>query len=152
MAPVESNFIPRDATAIATMAHLKIVNKAFQLPLVNDAYIEVSKLAQPLSPYIEAVKDVTIPLVEKLTPIVEAKVFAQLSEGTTTRSICSMPFMSIKSVMNSALKCSKNEFLIRNPIFDPSLASVPELKASFQFFASPSFSVHHCHSEHSSSK
>ena len=63
---------------------MSIIRKCFQLPLVNDTYIEVSKLAQPLSLYIEAVKDVTIPLVGKLTPIVEDKVFAQLSEGTAT--------------------------------------------------------------------
>ena len=56
MAPVEIDIIPRDVVA-APVAHLKIVDKAFELPLINDTYNEVSRLAAPLSPFVETVKE-----------------------------------------------------------------------------------------------
>jgi len=89
MAPVEIDVIPRDVVAIP-VAHLKIVDKAFELPLVNDTYNEVTRLAAPLSPFVETVKE----NMEKVTPMLESgfitiktkaeeKLFPQLPEGTT---------------------------------------------------------------------
>eukprot|EP00090_Calanus_glacialis_P047525 TRINITY_DN9916_c0_g1_i5.p1 TRINITY_DN9916_c0_g1~~TRINITY_DN9916_c0_g1_i5.p1 ORF type:complete len:451 (-),score=144.23 TRINITY_DN9916_c0_g1_i5:71-1375(-) len=89
MAPVEIDVIPRDVVA-APVAHLKIVDKAFELPLINDTYNEVSRLAAPLSPFVETVKENA----EKVTPMLESgfitikttaeeKLFPQLPEGTT---------------------------------------------------------------------
>ena len=53
MAPVTIDTIPRDVVAAPPVAHLKIVDKAFELPLVNDTYNEVTRLAQPLTPFVE---------------------------------------------------------------------------------------------------
>jgi len=89
MAPVEIEVIPRDVVA-APVAHLKIVDKAFELPLVNDTYNEVTRLAAPMSPLVETVKV----KMEKVTPMLESgfvtiktkaeeKLFPQLPEGTT---------------------------------------------------------------------
>jgi len=89
MAPVEIDIVPRDVVA-APMAHFKIVDKAFELPLINDTYNEVTRLALPLSPFVETVKE----NMEKVTPMLESgftsiktkaeeKLFPQLPEGTT---------------------------------------------------------------------
>merc|ERR1712034_303363 len=88
-APVELEVIPRDVVA-APVAHLKIVDKAFELPLVNDTYNEVTRLAAPMSPLVETAKV----KMEKVTPMLESgfvtiktkaeeKLFPQLSEGTS---------------------------------------------------------------------
>merc|ERR1711928_49020 len=89
MAPVEIEVIPRDVV-VAPVTNLKIVNKAFQLPLVNDTYNEVTRIAAPMSPYVETVKE----NMEKVTPMLESgfvsiktkaeeKLFPQLPEGTS---------------------------------------------------------------------
>ena len=90
MAPVTIDTIPRDVVAAPPVAHLKIVDKAFELPLVNDAYNEVTRLAQHLTPFVETAKE----NVEKFAPVLESgfisiknkaeeKFFPQLAEGTT---------------------------------------------------------------------
>merc|ERR1712096_345233 len=88
MAPVEIETISRDV--ITPSAHMKIVEKAFELPLVTDTFNEVSKLARPLSPYVETMKNVATPYVEKFSPMVESGFITiknaadfQLPEGTT---------------------------------------------------------------------
>jgi len=92
MAPVEIDTIPRDVVTASTVAPLKIVDKAFELPLVSDTYNEVTRLAQPLTPFVETAKE----NVEKLAPILESgfismknkaeeKFFPQLPEGTTVK-------------------------------------------------------------------
>merc|ERR1712096_498747 len=88
MAPVEIETISRDV--ITPSAHMKIVEKAFELPLVTDTFNEVSKLARPLSPYVETMKNVATPYVEKFSPMVESGFTTiknaadlQLPEGTT---------------------------------------------------------------------
>merc|ERR1712096_493597 len=70
MAPVELDTIPRDV--ITPTAYLKSVDKAFELPLVTDTYNEISKLAGPISPYVETVKNIATPYVEKISPMVES--------------------------------------------------------------------------------
>merc|ERR1719470_171441 len=65
MAPVEIEVIPRDIIA-APVAHLKIVDKAFELPLVNDTYNEVTRLAAPMSPLVETVKEKMASAVDNL--------------------------------------------------------------------------------------
>ena len=87
MAPVESDVIPRDVVT-APVAYFKIVDKAFELPLINDTYNEVTRLARPLSPFVETMKE----NMEKVTPMLESgfisiktkeKFYPQLLEGTT---------------------------------------------------------------------
>merc|ERR1712096_58198 len=88
MAPVEIDTISRDV--ITPSAHMKIVDKAFELPLVTDTFNEVSNHAQPLSPYVETMKNIAKPYVEKFSPMVESGFITiktaadlQLPEGTT---------------------------------------------------------------------
>merc|ERR1712096_570383 len=88
MAPVEIEIISRDV--ITPSVHMKIVEKAFELPLVTDTFNEVSKLARPLSPFVETMKNVATPYVEKFSPMVESGFITiknaadlQLPEGTT---------------------------------------------------------------------
>eukprot|EP00091_Calanus_sinicus_P003128 TRINITY_DN1328_c0_g1_i4.p1 TRINITY_DN1328_c0_g1~~TRINITY_DN1328_c0_g1_i4.p1 ORF type:complete len:311 (-),score=82.12 TRINITY_DN1328_c0_g1_i4:10-840(-) len=67
MAPVEIEVIPRDVV-VAPLTHLKIVDKAFKLPLVNDTYNELTRLAAPMTPLIENMKG----NVEKVAPMLES--------------------------------------------------------------------------------
>merc|ERR1719186_2361515 len=102
MAPVEIDTIPRDV--ITPISYLKSVDKAFELPLVTDTYNEVSKFARPISPYVETVKNIATPYVEKFSPMVESgfisikttaeeNIIPQLPEGTSD---------NIKSKLDSA--------------------------------------------------
>merc|ERR1712096_326710 len=107
MAPVEIDTISRDV--ITPAAHMKIVDKAFELPLVTDTFKEVSKLAQPLSPYVETIKNVATPYVEKFSPMVESGFFTiktaadlQLPEGTTAN--IQSKFDSAKEQVTSAVE------------------------------------------------
>ena len=45
MAPVEIDHVPR--SIIAPVKNLKVVDKAFSLPLVSSAYSEVSRVTSP---------------------------------------------------------------------------------------------------------
>merc|ERR1719291_1167881 len=102
MAPVEIDTFSRDV--ITPISYLKSVDKAFKLPLVTDTYNEVSKFARPISPYVETVKNIATPYVEKFSPMVESgfisikttaeeNIIPQLPEGTTD---------NIKSKLDSA--------------------------------------------------
>merc|ERR1712119_42194 len=89
----EIETISRDV--ITPSAHMKIVEKAFELPLVTDTFNEVSKLARPLSPYVETMKNVATPYVDKFSPMVESGFITiktaadlQLPEGTTANIQC----------------------------------------------------------------
>jgi len=59
MAPVEVDYVPGSVVPIKS---LKVVDKAMELPFVNSAYNEVSRIA---SPYVEST-------LNKVTPMVEA--------------------------------------------------------------------------------
>ena len=63
MAPVEIEHIPR-SFSIENL-NLKSVDKAMELPLVNSAYTEVTRIASPITPYVEST-------LTKMTPMVEA--------------------------------------------------------------------------------
>merc|ERR1712183_948164 len=62
-APVEIDHIPR-SFSIENL-NLKSVDKAMELPLVNSAYTEVTRIASPITPYVEST-------LTKVTPMVEA--------------------------------------------------------------------------------
>ena len=62
MAPVESDYVP---ASIVPVKNLRAVDKALELPLVNSAYSEVTRIASPLTPYVEST-------LTKMTPMVEA--------------------------------------------------------------------------------
>merc|ERR1712096_360255 len=70
---------------------------------------EVSKLAQPLSPYVETMKNVATPYVEKFSPMVESGFITiktaadlQFPEGTTDNIQCK--FDSVKEQVTSAVE------------------------------------------------
>merc|ERR1712193_348019 len=61
MAPVEVDYVP---ASIVPAKSLKIVNKAMELPLVNSAYSEVTRIASPITPYMETTLTKVSPMVE----------------------------------------------------------------------------------------
>ena len=63
MPPVEVDYVP--ASIVPPVKNLKVVEKALELPLVNSAYSEVTRIASPITPYVEST-------LTKVTPMVEA--------------------------------------------------------------------------------
>ena len=61
MAPVEVDYVP---ASIVPVKNLRSVNKALELPLVNSAYSEVTRIASPISPYVETTLTKVSPMVE----------------------------------------------------------------------------------------
>jgi len=61
MAPVEVDYVP---ASIVPAKNLKVVNKAMELPLVNSAYSEVTRIASPITPYVETTLTKVSPMVE----------------------------------------------------------------------------------------
>jgi len=61
MAPVEVDYVP---ASIVPVKNLRVVNKAMELPLVNSAYSEVTRIASPISPYVETTLTKVSPMVE----------------------------------------------------------------------------------------
>ena len=61
MAPVEVDYVP---ASIVPVKNLKVVNKAMELPLVNSAYSEVTRIASPITPYVESTLTKVSPMVE----------------------------------------------------------------------------------------
>ena len=61
MAPVEVDYVP---ASIVPAKNLKIVDKAMELPLVNSAYSEVTRIASPITPYVETTLTKVSPMVE----------------------------------------------------------------------------------------
>ena len=72
MAPVEIDHIPR-SFSIENL-NLKSVDKAMELPLVNSAYSEVTRIASPITPYVESTLTKVTPMVEAIKTQVEEKV------------------------------------------------------------------------------
>merc|ERR1712096_63763 len=102
MAPVEVDTIPRDV--ITPAAYLKSVDKAFELPLLTDTYNEISKLAGPISPYVETVKNIATPYMEKLSPMVESG-FSTIKSTAEENIVHKLPegtADNIKSKLDSA--------------------------------------------------
>jgi len=62
MAPVEVDHVP---TSIVSVKSFKVVDKAMELPFLNSAYTEVTRIASPITPYVEST-------LSKVTPMVEA--------------------------------------------------------------------------------
>merc|ERR1711990_213841 len=61
MAPVEVDYVP---ASIVPAKNLKIVDKAMELPLVNSAYSEVTRIASPITPYVETTLTKVSPMLE----------------------------------------------------------------------------------------
>merc|ERR1712119_236836 len=62
MAPVEIDTIPREI--MAPVMNMKMVEKAFELPLVTPAYTEMAKIVSPITPYVENSLTTITPMVE----------------------------------------------------------------------------------------
>merc|ERR1712202_128324 len=94
--------IPRDV--ITPAAYLKSVDKAFELPLVTDTYNEISKLAGPISPYVETVKNIATPYVEKISPMVESGIITikSTAEENIVHKLPEGTADNIKSKLDSA--------------------------------------------------
>ena len=86
MAPVEIDTIPYDI--MAPVKNLKVVDKAFELPLVTSAYTEIANLASPLTPYVKNTVTTITPMVEVGYNTIKTKVeevMPHLPEGTAEK-------------------------------------------------------------------
>jgi len=96
MAPVEVETIPYDI--MAPVKNLKVIDKAFELPLVTSAYTEITNFASPLTPYVENTVTAITPMVEfgfnTIKAKVEETVMPHLPEGTVE---------TLQSKMNGAV-------------------------------------------------
>jgi len=97
MAPVEVEYVPK--SIIAPVKNLKVVDKAFSLPLVSSAYDEVSKVTSPyvtstlskVSPMVETTWSKVTPMMdsvktkveESVTPLIPSKVTETVTTGYT---------------------------------------------------------------------
>merc|ERR1711874_790996 len=87
MAPVEIDHIPR-SFSIENL-NLKSVEKALELPLVNSAYTEVTRMASPITPYVESTLTKVTPMVDAgyqtIKAQVEEKVVPHIPENISTK-------------------------------------------------------------------
>jgi hypothetical protein len=83
MAPVEIDTIPMDI--MAPVKYMKVVDKAFELPFITSAYDEITKMAAPITPYVENSMITITPMVEigynTIKAKVEENVMPHLPEG-----------------------------------------------------------------------
>merc|ERR1719186_634144 len=72
---------------MAPVKNLKVVTKAFELPLVTSAYTEIATIASPLTPYVENTMTTITPMVEvgisTIKTTMEESVIPHLPEGMT---------------------------------------------------------------------
>jgi len=86
-----------DASAydvFAPVRHLKVVDKASTLPVVNTVLSEVASLTSPVLPYVDQTVATLMPLVDVVKSKVEETVVPRLPEGTTE---------SVKSKLDTAM-------------------------------------------------
>jgi len=86
-----------DASAydvFAPVRHLKVVDKASTLPVVNTVLSEVASLTSPVLPYVDQTVATLMPLVDVAKSKVEETVVPRLPEGTTE---------SVKSKLDTAM-------------------------------------------------
>ena len=72
MAPVEIDTIPMDI--MAPVKYMKVVDKAFELPFITSVYDEITKMAAPITPYVENSMTTITPMVEIGYNTIKAKV------------------------------------------------------------------------------
>jgi len=93
MAP-KSEFDASVYDVFAPVRHLKVVDKASTLPVVNTVLSEVASLTSPVLPYVDQTVATLMPLVDVAKSKVEETVVPRLPEGTTE---------SVKSKLDTAM-------------------------------------------------
>merc|ERR1712042_415881 len=81
MADMENDSIPT-YDVMAPVKSLKVVDKAFELPVVSSAYTEIATLACPITPYVESSVKFITPIVEGGCNTIKEKVMPHLPDGT----------------------------------------------------------------------
>jgi len=90
MAPVEVDYVP---ASIVPVKNLRVVNKAMELPLVNSAYSEVTRIASPMvettltkvSPMMEAgYQTIKSQVEEKLVPHIPSNISESVSKNMSS--------------------------------------------------------------------
>jgi len=119
MAPVEIDTMPREPVVLdSSKSNFKIVDKAFELPFVSDAFKEVSKYTSPLTPYVETVLNVASPYVESLKVTAEEKLlpvgmldFANEKAVSAAENLDSLACVGLDQLTDKApvLKAPTNE-------------------------------------------
>ena len=80
MSTVESESIPA-FDMMASVKNLKVVDKAFELPVVTSAYNEIATLTSPITPYVESTVTFITPLVEGGFNTIKGNVIHRIPEG-----------------------------------------------------------------------
>merc|ERR1711936_814026 len=96
MAPVEADYVP---ASIVPVKNLRVVDKAMELPLVNSAYSEVTRITCPITPYVETT-------LTKVSPMMEAgyQTFKSQVEEKLVPHIPSNLSESVSKNINSTLE------------------------------------------------
>merc|ERR1711913_189622 len=96
MAPVEVDYVP---ASIVPTKNLRVMNKAMELPLVNSAYSEVTRITCPITPYVETT-------LTKVSPMMEAgyQTFKSQVEEKLVPHIPSNLSESVSKNINSTLE------------------------------------------------
>merc|ERR1712179_108920 len=81
MSTVESQSIPA-YDMMASVKNMKVVGKAFELPVVTSAYNEIVSLTSPITPYVETTVTFITPFVEGGYNSIKEKVIPRIPEGT----------------------------------------------------------------------
>jgi len=66
---------------MASVKNLKVVDKAFELPVVTSAYNEIATLTSPITPYVESTVTFITPLVEGGYNTIKGNVIHRIPEG-----------------------------------------------------------------------
>merc|ERR1712156_1190587 len=72
MAPVEVDVVPYDI--MAPVKNLKVVEKAFGIPVVNTVFNEIANIASPVTPYVKCSVTTITPMAEVGLNIIKTKV------------------------------------------------------------------------------
>jgi len=81
MSTVESESNPA-YDMMASVKNMKVVDKAFELPVVTSAYKEIVSLTSPITPYVETTVTYITPIVEGGYHTIKEKVIPRIPEGT----------------------------------------------------------------------
>jgi len=81
MSTVESESIPA-YDMMASVKNMKVVDKAFELPVVTSAYNEIVSLTSPITPYVKTTVTFITPYVEGGYNTIKEKVIPRIPEGT----------------------------------------------------------------------
>ena len=77
----ENDLIPA-FDIMASVKNLKVVDKAFELPVISSAYNEIASLTSPITPYLKSSVTLITPLIDGGYNTIKENVIPHVPEGT----------------------------------------------------------------------